>query len=66
MLAAHMDEVGFILVSDEEDGYFRFDNVGGIDVRQLPGKPVMDRQRACVRRHRRQAHPPDHRRRAQP
>jgi putative aminopeptidase FrvX len=40
MLAAHMDEVGFILVSDEEDGFFRFDNVGGIDVRQLPGKPV--------------------------
>ena len=40
MLAAHMDEVGFMLVSDEEDGYFRFDNVGGIDVRQLPGKPV--------------------------
>ena len=40
MLAAHMDEIGFILVSDEEDGYFRFDSVGGIDVRQLPGKPV--------------------------
>jgi endoglucanase len=40
MLAAHMDEIGFILVSDEEDGFFRFDSVGGIDVRQLPGKPV--------------------------
>lgn len=40
MLAAHMDEIGFMLVSDEEDGFFRFDSVGGIDVRQLPGKPV--------------------------
>jgi endoglucanase len=40
MLAAHMDEIGFMLVSDEEDGYFRFERVGGIDLRQLPGKPV--------------------------
>ena len=40
MLAAHMDEIGFMLVSDEEDGFFRFDTVGGIDVRQLPGKLV--------------------------
>src|SRR3990172_2479199 len=40
MLAAHMDEIGFMLISDEEDGFFRFDSVGGIDVQQLPGKPV--------------------------
>lgn len=40
MLSAHMDEVGFMLVHDEEDGLYRFDIVGGIDVRQLPGKPV--------------------------
>ncbi len=41
MLDAHMDEVGFILVSDEGDSTFGFQTVGGIDPRQLPGKPVL-------------------------
>jgi tetrahedral aminopeptidase len=41
MLAAHMDEVGFMLVNDEEGGLFRFALVGGIDPRQLVGKPVL-------------------------
>lgn len=41
MLAAHMDEVGFMLVEDGEEGQFRFELVGGVDVRQLPGKPVL-------------------------
>jgi endoglucanase len=40
MLAAHMDEVGFMLTHDEGKGIFRFENVGGLDVRQLVGKPV--------------------------
>jgi endoglucanase len=40
MLAAHMDEVGFMLVKDDDEGLYRFELVGGIDVRQLPGKPV--------------------------
>lgn len=40
MLAAHMDEIGFMIVDDEGEGIFRFDTVGGIDVRQLVGKPV--------------------------
>ncbi|MHB1480931.1 MAG: M42 family metallopeptidase, partial [Bellilinea sp.] len=40
MLAAHMDEIGFMLVEGEE-GLFRFEIVGGIDVRQLPGKTVL-------------------------
>lgn len=40
MLAAHMDEVGFILTHSEESGLFRFEVVGNIDVRLLPGKPV--------------------------
>ena len=40
MLAAHMDEIGFMLVDEEEDGLYRFATVGGIDVRQLVGKPV--------------------------
>lgn len=40
MLAAHMDEIGFMLTQDEGKGIFRFDTVGGIDVRQVVGKPV--------------------------
>jgi endoglucanase len=40
MLAAHMDEVGFMLTNDEGDGIFRFETVGGVDVRQLAGKAV--------------------------
>ncbi len=41
MVAAHMDEVGFMLVADEGEGLFRFELVGGVDVRQLPGKAVL-------------------------
>lgn len=40
MLSAHMDEVGLIIVSADESGLLRFDTVGGIDRRTLPGKPV--------------------------
>jgi len=40
MLAAHMDEVGFMLTYDDGKGIFRFGIVGGIDERQLAGKPV--------------------------
>ena len=40
MLAAHMDEVGFMIV-DGDDGLYRFELVGGIDIRQLVGKPVL-------------------------
>ncbi|HSM23715.1 MAG TPA: hypothetical protein VK856_02515 [Anaerolineaceae bacterium] len=41
MIAAHMDEVGFMLVDDEGEGLFRFEVVGGVDNRQLVGKPVL-------------------------
>ena len=41
MLAAHMDEVGFLLIEDEGEGIFRFDAVGGLDARQLVGKAVL-------------------------
>ena len=41
MLSAHMDEVGFMLVADDGGGLFRFETVGSIDVRQLPGKAVL-------------------------
>ncbi len=40
MAAAHMDEVGFMLIEDEGEGIFRFDTIGGLDTRQLVGKPV--------------------------
>ena len=40
MLAAHTDEVGFMLVDKESDGIFRFETLGGLDTRQLVGKPV--------------------------
>lgn len=40
MVAAHMDEVGFILVELEEGGFYHFRTVGGVDIRQVPGKAV--------------------------
>jgi endoglucanase len=40
MLAAHMDEIGFLVVGIDKDGLLRFDKVGGIDPRHLPGKVV--------------------------
>lgn len=40
MLDAHMDEVGFMIVADDGEGIFRFQTVGGIDVRHLVGRQV--------------------------
>jgi putative aminopeptidase FrvX len=42
MVAAHMDEVGLMIIADDDkdDGAFRFDIVGGLDARHLAGKPV--------------------------
>ncbi len=40
MVAAHMDEVGFMLTRDEGKGLFRFGKVGGLDTRNLMGKAV--------------------------
>ena len=37
---AHMDEVGFIITGIGEDGFLRFDTVGGIDSRALYGHRV--------------------------
>jgi putative aminopeptidase FrvX len=41
MLAAHMDEIGFMIVKKHDEGLFEFERVGGVDERQLPGKSVM-------------------------
>lgn len=40
LVDAHMDEVGFMLTYDDGEGIFRFETVGGLDERQLVGKPV--------------------------
>ena len=40
MLAAHMDEVGFLVKKIEDDGYLRFGPVGGIDPRVVLGRRV--------------------------
>jgi endoglucanase len=40
MLAAHMDEVGFMVTGIDGDGLIRFTNIGGIDERILPGLRV--------------------------
>ena len=41
LLDAHMDEVGFFIVADDGEGIYRFETVGGIDVRHLVGKQVL-------------------------
>ena len=41
LLDAHMDEVGFMIVNDEGEGFFQFEVVGGIDERHLVGKQVI-------------------------
>ncbi len=41
MLCAHTDEVGFMITEIDEDGFLRFDNVGGIDRRVLCGRNVL-------------------------
>ncbi len=41
MIAAHMDEVGFIVTFISEDGLVSFAPVGGVDVTTLPGKRVL-------------------------
>jgi tetrahedral aminopeptidase len=41
MLAAHMDEIGLMVVKKHDDDLFEFVCVGGIDERQLPGKAVL-------------------------
>jgi endoglucanase len=40
MVAAHMDEVGFMLTAEDDDGCYRFAKVGGISDKYLTGKSV--------------------------
>jgi len=41
MIAAHMDEVGFMITHEDGEGTFRFSKVGGIPDSVLPGKGVL-------------------------
>jgi len=41
MVCAHMDEVGLIVTRVTGDGYLKFDTVGGIDPRLLPGRRLI-------------------------
>ncbi|WP_456482077.1 M42 family metallopeptidase [Methanopyrus sp.] len=41
MIAAHMDEVGFIVKSIDKNGFIRFAKLGGIDDKILPGSRVV-------------------------
>jgi endoglucanase len=40
MVAAHMDEVGFMIMGADNEGLLRFQTVGHLDARQLLAKPV--------------------------
>lgn len=40
MIAAHMDEIGFMVTGFDNSGALRFTNVGGVDDRILPGLRV--------------------------
>jgi len=40
LLAAHLDEIGLLVTSIEQEGYLRFTNIGGIDPRTLLGQEV--------------------------
>ena len=41
LIAAHMDEVGIIVTRIADDGFLKFDFVGGVDRRVAIGKPVV-------------------------
>ncbi len=41
LLAAHMDEVGLMIVADDGEGIYRFQIVGWLNVRYLVGKQVL-------------------------
>lgn len=41
MLAGHMDEIGMMITKEDGDGLFEFTMIGGVDPRQLVGKPVI-------------------------
>lgn len=50
MLSAHMDEVGFIITFVENEGFLRFEPLGGITNNLLPGQRILLRtDKGCVK-----------------
>jgi putative aminopeptidase FrvX len=41
MLAAHMDEIGFIVTFVEDTGFLRFDTIGGVSNILMPGQRIL-------------------------
>jgi tetrahedral aminopeptidase len=41
LLAAHMDEIGFMITKVDEMGFLRFTSVGGVDPRTIVGQEVL-------------------------
>jgi endoglucanase len=41
MLSAHMNEVGFLITFIEEDGFLRFETLGGITANIMPGQRIL-------------------------
>ena len=41
MLSAHTDEIGFIITFIEQDGFLRFDTLGGITNNIMPGQRIL-------------------------
>ncbi len=41
LIACHLDEIGYIVSSIDEDGRIYFSEIGGVDVRILPGQEVL-------------------------
>lgn len=41
MLSAHMDEVGFLITFIEEEGFLRFETLGGITANTMPGQRIL-------------------------
>lgn len=47
MVAAHMDEIGIIIKGIDKNGFMRFDAIGGLDIRYLPGRRVQFLNGVC-------------------
>ena len=41
LLDAHLDEIGFVVISITDDGFLKFSATGGIDKRMLPATEVV-------------------------